>query len=74
MIYELLAYNTDCRFPSDIRYRDYTSSKKKAEKFEQIPKIQFSDSGHGIVFISREHRGSRKPIVWTLRNYVRKYV
>ena len=49
MVYELLAYNTECM--QDIRYRKYTTSKKKAEAFNNIPKIQFTDSGHGIVFL-----------------------
>lgn len=33
----------------DCRYRDYTTSAAKAEKFRRVPKIQFTDSGHGIV-------------------------
>jgi len=74
MIYVLEAYNTDCRYPNDIRYREYTSSKKKAEAFNKIPKIQFSDSGHGIVFCSREHSGQRKPIILILRDYVREHL
>jgi hypothetical protein len=73
MVYELLAYNTDCRF-NDIRYRDYTTSKKKAEKFAQIPEIQFTDSGHGIVFVAREHKGRRKPIIKTVSGWVSKHI
>jgi hypothetical protein len=71
MIYELIAYNTDCRY-NDVRYREYTSSKKKAELFNQIPKIQFTDSGHGIIFYSREHKGYKKPEIKTLRDYVQR--
>jgi len=74
MVYELEAYNTDCRYSQDVRYREYTSSKKKAEKFNKIPKIQCTDSGHGIVFNSREHNGKRKPIVKTLDSYVREHL
>ena len=74
MIYELEAYNTDCRYSQDVRYRSYTSSKKKAGAFDKIPKIQFTDSGHGIVFHSREHSGHRKPNVNNLSDYVRKYI
>ena len=70
MVYELVAYNTDSRYPGDIRYRKYTSSKKEAELFNKIPKIQFSDSGHGIVFSVREHHGHRLPT----RNEVSEYV
>ena len=71
MIYELLAYNTDCRYQQDIRYREYTKSKKKADAFNEIPKIQFTDSGHGIVFSASEHKGAKKPIVRILSDYVR---
>ncbi len=74
MTYELEAYNTDCRHPNDVRYRSYTSSKKKAEAFNKIPKIQFTDSGHGIVFHAREHRGHRKETRSELRDYVNKYI
>jgi hypothetical protein len=61
MVYELRGYNTDSRYHDDIRHREYTTSKKKAELFAQIPKIQFTDSGHGIVFAAIEHRGRREP-------------
>ena len=70
MIYVLEAYNTDSRYRDDVRYREYTSSKKKAELFNKIPKIQFSDSGHGIVFYAHEHKGQRKPPITELRDYV----
>lgn len=72
MIYELIAHNTDQRYPDDIRYRGYTSSKKKADLFSQIPKIQFTDSGHGIVFNARLHKGKRKPEIRELSDYVWK--
>ena len=74
MVYELIAYNTDCQYSQDIRYREYTSSKKKADKFDAIPKIQFTDSGHGIVFHSREHKGHRKPRITIVSDYVHKYI
>ena len=74
MVYELVAFNTDCRYQQDIRYCAYTSSKTKADKFDQIPKIQFTDSGHGIVFNSREHKGHRKPCINNLSDYVNKYL
>ena len=73
MIYELIAYNTDCRY-DDVRYRRYTSSEKEAKLFEQIPKIQFTDSGHGIVFSSRLHSGHRNPTVSSLWDYVSKHM
>jgi len=74
MTYELEAYNTDCRYQDDVRYRAYTTSKQKAEAFNKIPKIQFTDSGHGIVFCSRELRGKRKSTIYVLSNYVAKYL
>lgn len=73
MIWELIAYNTDSRYPDDKRYRDYTPSKKKAEAFNKIPKIQFSDSEHGIVFSARPHKGTRKPRITILSDYVREH-
>ena len=76
MTYELVAYNTDCRYQQDIRYREYTNSKKRAEQFNKIPKIQFTDSGHGIVFHSRElkFREHRKPTISILRDYVQEHL
>lgn len=45
----------------DVRYRAYTTSAKRAAAFERIPKINFTDSGHGIVFTQHEHpRGKRR--------------
>ena len=73
MIYELLAYNTDSRYPDDVRHREYTSSKAKADRFDRIPKIQFTDSGHGIVFSATPHRGKRQREVNTLRDYIQKH-
>lgn len=69
MIYELTAYNTDQRY-GDVRYREYTSSERRAKSFSQIPKIQFTDSGHGIVFSARPYKGKRKPRIMVLSDYV----
>ena len=44
-----------------VRHREYTTSKRTAELFGQIPRIQFTDSGHGIVFDASLHSGRRKP-------------
>jgi hypothetical protein len=74
MVWELLAYNTDMRYRDDVRYRQYTRSKKKAERFAQIPKIQFTDSGHGIVFVAREHSGKRKPTIRQVADWVRQHM
>ena len=72
MIYELIAYSTDHRYGDDVRYREYTSSKKKAERFGKIPKIQFTNSGHGIVFQAWEHKGRRNPEVRELAKYIQE--
>ncbi len=69
-VYLLEGYNTDSRYPDDVRYREYTTSKKRAELFNKIHKIQFSDSGHGICFSATEHRGHRQPRRSTLSSYV----
>lgn len=58
MIWELVAFNTERS--DDIRYFDYTKSKRKAEAFAKIPKIQFTDSGHGVVFVAREVKSRTK--------------
>jgi hypothetical protein len=69
-VYVLEAYNTDSRYPDDVRWREYTNSKKRAELFNKIPKIQFSDSGHGVVFWAREHKGKRKETRHELHSYI----
>jgi hypothetical protein len=74
MVWELIGYNTDRRYPSDVRYREYTRSKRRAERFAEVPKIQFTDSGHGIVFCVREHSGKRKPIVREVADWVRQHM
>jgi hypothetical protein len=72
MVYELVGFNTDSRYQDDVRWREYTTSEKRAREFEQIRKVQFSDSGHGIVFQAREmQRGeARKPIRRALTSHV----
>lgn len=55
----------------DVRYRKYTTSAAKADRFkERVPRIQFTDSGHGIVPIVRKHSGARKPEITLLRQHV----
>lgn len=70
MIWELRACNTDGRYPNDVRYRRYTDSKVQADLFERIPKIQFTGSGHGIVFQAWPHAGRRLCNVGELGGYV----
>ena len=54
----------------DVRYREYTSSIRKAELFRNIPKIKFTDSGHGIVPVVSEHKGKRLPRNMVLQDHV----
>jgi hypothetical protein len=57
MIYRLEMRSTENW--SDVRYRDYTSSEKRMKRFKEVPKVQFTDSGHGVVPTVSEC-GSRK--------------
>jgi hypothetical protein len=57
-VWELEAYDTELR---QARCREYTTSERMAVAWEEIPRIQFSDSGHGIVFNALPHSGRRKP-------------
>lgn len=59
---------------NDVRYRDYTTSVRKAEAFEKIPKIKFTDSSHGVIaVITLVGSGKkRKDRIYTLTDYVRK--
>jgi len=58
----------------DIRYREYTSSAKKAELFRGVPRIDFTDSGHGIVPHVREHSGRREPRNTQLADHVQSHI
>ena len=60
-VWVLEGFNTDSRYRDDIRHREYTTSKRTADLFNQIPKIQFTDSGHGIVFAASPHSGRKLP-------------
>lgn len=75
-VWELTGYNTDPRYQTDVRYRGYTASPTFAEAFGKVPKIQFTDSGHGIYFMAWPHKvGSpKKPRRSELRDYVRDHV
>lgn len=76
MLWMLEAYNTESPGLGviDVRYRSYTTSQKRADAFERIPKIQFTDSGHGIVFHAISVKSRRLPEIMTLRDYVRKHM
>jgi hypothetical protein len=54
----------------DCRYREYTTSKRKADLFAKVPRIPFTDSGHGIVPYVREHSGRREPRNMILQDHV----
>lgn len=69
-VWVLEAYGTDSRYGDDVRYRAYTTSAKRAEEFAKIPRIQFTDSGHGIVFVARPHSGKRLPVRRALSDYI----
>jgi hypothetical protein len=55
---------------SDVRYREYTTSVRKAEAFRNIPKIKFTDNGHGIVPVVKDHIGRREKPISILRDHV----
>lgn len=55
----------------DVRYRQYTTSQRKIAAFKAVPKIQFTDSGHGIVPVVIEVSGKRKQkLIFALNDYV----
>ena len=63
MIWELIGYSTEERGEHAVRHREYTSSRRRAEDFACIPRLDFTDSGHGVVFLARRKQpGPRKPL------------
>lgn len=68
MVYELIAFSTEERGEASIRYRQYTNSEIKAEAWARMPRIDFTDSYHGIVFASGPkpagERKTLKPLRW----------
>ncbi len=61
-VWELTGYSTESYGDVAIRHREYTTSKRTATLFAQVPRIDFTDSGHGIVFVAEPHQGKRKPV------------
>jgi len=60
---------------SDCRYREYTQSARRAEWFGGVPKIQFTDSGHGVVPHAYEHKfGRRLPRVLVVADHVQAHM
>ncbi len=62
MVWELTGRSTEERGENGVRHREYTTSATTAKLFGQIPRLQFTDSGHGIVFAADEHSGKRQPV------------
>lgn len=61
-VYVLLGISTEEHGPRAVRHREYTTSEKTARLFAQIPKLGFTDSGHGIVYTAaRKPPGKRLP-------------
>lgn len=54
----------------DVRYRSYTKSAKIAERFKRVPRINFTDSGHGIIPVVKEHHGPKLPLIRHLTDHV----
>lgn len=58
----------------DVRYREYTTSGKKADLFKQVPKIRFTDTAHHIIPVVKEHRGKREPHNRILADHVQSAI
>ena len=58
----------------DVRYREYTRSQRKALAFKAVPRIDFTDSGHGIIPTVCEYSGARLPRNHILADYVIPHV
>lgn len=55
----------------DCRYRQYTTSKKKADTFmEKVTKIKFTDSGHGLVPTVSEVKSPKPDRIYVLSEHV----
>lgn len=72
MTWMLEAYDTGFR---EVRHRSYTNSKRKADAFAALPRIQFTDSGHGVVFTAEEiDPGTKRlPTRRLLNDYLRQH-
>lgn len=62
MVWQLVGYSTEERGERGIRHREYTTSARTADLFARIPRIDFTDSGHGICFVAEPHNGKRWPV------------
>lgn len=72
MTWELTAVDTQTR---NVRHREYTNSSVRAQAWNRIPRIQFSDSYHGIIFVTaRHHARKRLPYITALQDHVSKHL
>lgn len=56
----------------DCRYRAYTASKRKADDFRaKVKRIDFTDSGHGLVPTVSECKSRAEPAIYILDDHVR---
>lgn len=64
-LWECTGTSTEEHGEHAVRHRSYTTSKRTADLFARIPRIDFTDSGHGVVFHARvvgyNERPRRKP-------------
>lgn len=58
VIYELIGFSTEEHGERSIRHRRYTTSRTLALAWARLPRVQFTDSGHGIEFWV--HEGARR--------------
>lgn len=57
---------------SDCRFRAYTTSRFKSEVFmEKVKKIQFTDSGHGLVPTVSDVKSRKRDTISILADHVR---
>lgn len=54
----------------DVRYRCYTQSVKTAERFKKVKRVEFTDSGHGIVPVVTDGKPPYQKPVYNLYRYV----
>lgn len=57
----------------DVRFRDYTTSKARADNFKaKVKRIDFTDSGHGLVPVVREVPRRKADKITVLADHVRE--
>lgn len=71
-VWACIGFSTEEHGDASVRHREYTTSARKAEQWNEIERIDFTDSGHGIVFSATPHRGPRAPERRGLRDHVER--